>query len=152
VHSLDRGTFTEDFRSYFTERLGTDATILWEQNGKHTIEERSQSWLTVIRRIIGRSAEENDLRDHELLIEYDGAVSCRIALHLRSESLPPVVKAAFVSWLANGPDAEFMAITEPDHQGLLGHALHIDDVSKDFVLQRIPKVGAVRDALDRRST
>jgi hypothetical protein len=87
----------------------------------------------------------------EHLYDYEGAITDRASIDDLLDSLPGELTSKLQTWLAHGPDATFVDLTEPDPDNLLARAGMGSNGGRKPWDVRVPKRGLVRALLEREA-
>lgn len=85
------------------------------------------------------------------LEDYRGSLINRETIDEKLEALPREVRKEVARWLRDGPDAEFLRLTEADEDRLLIRADFCDKSAAQIWNSRVPRRGLARVALEREA-
>jgi hypothetical protein len=84
------------------------------------------------------------------LHDYEGYLANRDFLEEKLAGLPVEVRRNVEAWLSTHADADFLAMTEPDHDKLLQRAM-VDQSDSGPWNSRVPKRGLMRALLEHQA-
>ena len=133
------------------QHLGENASLLTagDEYRDPSVASRLRAWASEVEGFIdvplGSSSELIALED------YRGSLINRGDIDDKLHKLPADVRDAVEGWLRDGPDAEFLSLTEPDDDRLLIRA-DLDDTPEGKIWDsRVPRGGLARIALKREA-
>ena len=117
--------------------------------GDPSLASRLATWTSEVEACIYISPGESS----ELIAFHDywASLDTRDDIDCLARELPADVRIAVESWLRDGPDAEFVRLTEPDDDHLLVRAGLVDDPEGEIWDSRVPRDGLARTALEREA-
>jgi hypothetical protein len=135
------------------QHLGVNAALLTagDEYNDPPLASRLRSWASEVEAFIevpldSSTSEMIALEDYRASLLNRGDIGDMV------EELPADVREAVERWLGEGPDAEFLSLTEPDDDHLLIRA-DIDDAPEGKLWDsRVPQRGLARIALERRAS
>ena len=130
------------------EELG-DSAVLVTAGGDDSLASRLKAWTREVETCIdippGESGELTAFHD------FWASVSTRDDIDYLSRELPAHVRDVVEGWLRDGPDAEFVRLTEPDDGHLLVRAGIVDEGDEMLWDCRVPRRGLARLALEHEA-
>ena len=133
------------------QHLGESASLLTtgDELGDPSLASRLRAWASEVEAFIDVPLGSNS--ELIALEDYRGSLINRDDIDDRLHELPVDVRDAVEGWLRDGPDAEFLSLTEPDDDHLLIRA-DIDDAPEGKIWDsRVPRSGLTRIALEREA-
>jgi hypothetical protein len=138
------------WRVYIWTHLRTSERALLNRHvvaDDFSVSERVRAWICEVASFVDVPLES----DAGQLADFDASLGTRRGIDEDLAELPPHVARKIEAWLTIGPDAEFVALTEPDPDRLLLRADVVEfDDAKPWN-SRVPKRGLMREELEREA-